>query len=336
MAGRTLNKLAKRQPPVPPLSVAGSSGDTPDLWRNADPSPGTFALSEVLDVARMALARAGPQAAPRRHGQPQLVASSGSHEWQLTRIVELEIIPRLMLMHSPQPLLQRSGSTPAFALSHDHVQTLGRLAAEGDAESASRYVSALLDAGATAEQVFLDLLAPCARWLGECWSDDVYDFSQVTIGLWRLQRVLYEHGHRLQQEPASPGGAHRALMAAVPGAQHTFGVVMVAEFFSRAGWEVDCSLQASWHELQDKLAGQRFDMLGLSVATVESIPGVASAILAMRKASANPAIFVMVGGPVAAQLPDLARLCGADAMACEACSAVDLANQGVRRSVKVA
>ena len=121
----------------------------------------------------------------------------------------------------------------------DHVHTLAHLAAEGDSESASRYVRALLDAGALHEDVFLDLLAPCARWLGEMWEDDSYDFSQVTIGLWRLQRVLHEHGSRFNQVARPDADSHRALMGAVPGAQHTFGVVMAAEFFSRAGWDVE-------------------------------------------------------------------------------------------------
>ncbi|MFX8024223.1 B12-binding domain-containing protein, partial [Acinetobacter baumannii] len=72
-------------------------------------------------------------------------------------------------------------------MTDEHVHTLARLAVEGDADSASSYVRALLDAGASQEQVFLDLLAPCARWMGELWEQDRFDFSQVTIGLWRLQ-----------------------------------------------------------------------------------------------------------------------------------------------------
>ena len=56
----------------------------------------------------------------------------------------------------------------------------------------------------------------------------------------------------------------------------------------------------------------------------------------MRKAAANPQLFVMVGGPMAAQMPDLARLCGADAVACDARAAVDAANASLRRGVKTA
>ena len=165
--------------------------------------------------------------------------------------------------------------------------------------------------------MFLDLLAPCARRLGSLWEDDAYDFTQVTIGLWRLQELLYEQSSRLVA-PVSPDlEGQRALLAAVPGTQHTFGVTMVAELFSRAGWDVLCENRCQWSDLDGTLSREWFDMFGLSVSTTESIPSVASAILKLRQVSANPKVLVMVGGPMAAIHDDLARLCGADAMAAE-------------------
>lgn len=316
MAGWTINRLAKRQQTLPPLAE-GSQAAADDAGRQ----PGQPARLSDDDRPRLV--------------SPRLVSSNTTQDMQLSRIVELEIIPRLMMMHSTMPLLDRP-PLPALVLTVEHVHTLARLAVEGDAESASSYARALLDAGASQEQVFLDLLAPCARWLGELWDDDRYDFSQVTIGLWRLQRVLHEQGSRFNQVVRPDADSHRALLAAVPGAQHTFGVVMAAEFFSRAGWDVDCEPKATWPDLQTRLNRNWFDMFGLSIATGDSIPHVASAILDMRSASANPQIFVMVGGPMAAELPDLAALCGADAMACEANSAVNAANCGVGRRVKQA
>jgi methanogenic corrinoid protein MtbC1 len=53
----------------------------------------------------------------------------------------------------------------------------------------------------------------------------------------------------------------------------------------------------------------------------------ASAILDLRRVSRNPKLFVMVGGPAMALVPDLAERCGADAMAGDATSAVATANQ---------
>ncbi|MFG6414961.1 B12-binding domain-containing protein [Roseateles sp. DC23W] len=332
VAGWTNNRLAKRQQAPRAMAAASRGTAKGEVLFQADP----LTLAEMLAMKSAELsANRAPLADDGRPrlASPHLVSSNTSPDMQLSRIVELEIIPRLMLMHSAQPL-RDSPPRPPLAMTTEHVHTLARLAAEGGADSANSYVRALLDAGASQEQVFLDLLAPCARWMGELWEEDRYDFSQVTIGLWRLQRVLHEQGSRFNQVARPDGDGHRALLAAVPGAQHTFGVVMAAEFFTRAGWDVECEPKASWADLHARLTGNWFDMFGLSISTSDSIPHVASAILDMREASANRDIFVMVGGPMAAQMPELARLCGADSMAGDACSAVEAAKNGIARRVK--
>lgn len=336
MAGWTINRLAKGQQMHLPLADEARNDAAGETLGRPDP----LTLAEML--ASKSAELVGNARQPgfederlRPSRSPRLVASNMGQDMELSRIVELEIIPRLMLMHSAQPLVDRP-HLQVLALTAEHVHTLARLSAEGDADSAASYVRALLDAGASQEQVFLDLLAPCARWLGEMWDEDRYDFSQVTIALWRLQRVLHEQGSRFNPVARPDADSHRALLAAVPGAQHTFGVVMAAEFFSRAGWDVECEPKATWSDLQARLHDGWFDMFGLSIATGDSVAHIASAILDMREASANPHVFVMVGGPMAAAMPELAVLCGADAMACEACKAVEAANCGVGRRVKPA
>ncbi|NJK90043.1 MAG: cobalamin B12-binding domain-containing protein [Myxococcales bacterium] len=88
--------------------------------------------------------------------------------------------------------------------------------------------------------IFLDLLAPVARLLGDLWLIDLCTFTDVTIGLSRLQQLVrelapaFEDGHDLR------GFGHRALLAPAPGEQHTFGMHLVEEFLRRAGWDVGC------------------------------------------------------------------------------------------------
>jgi methanogenic corrinoid protein MtbC1 len=265
-----------------------------------------------------------------RTAGPHLVSVTAPHEVQLKRVVELEIIPRLMLMHGAGVVPSDPGSS-VFELTQEHVGALAGLAVDGDAGAVSSWVQSLIDAGASAEQVFLDLLAPCARQLGELWEDDRYDFSQVTIGLWRLQQVLYEQSRRFNLDNRGDGRNHRALMAAVPGSQHTFGVTMAAEFFARAGWEVQCLPQTSWQEMQGVITAEWVDMVGLSVGLVDSLPEVASAIMEIRRLSVNSQVYVLVGGPAAFTVPDLARVCGADACATAADLAVEEADRWVGR-----
>ena len=68
--------------------------------------------------------------------------------------------------------------------------------------------------GASVETLYLDLLAPTARHLGDLWDADVCDFTEVTVGLGRLQQVLHELSPAFQSEiaqprarPARPAGA---------------------------------------------------------------------------------------------------------------------------------
>lgn len=314
MAGWTINRQAKR-PPKPLRAPEDAPAD----------AHGAAGTVEPLTLDAMFCPSPGPA--------PRLVSSQQAH--QLSRIVELEIIPRLMLLHRAQPL-QAPAQRPAVQLTTAQVHTLAELAIDGTPEAAEAFVNGLQEAGATQEQLLLDLLAPCARWMGERWEEDTLNFSQVTVGLWRLQRVLHSLSAPPSQVARYEADSRRALLAAVPGAQHTFGVAMVAEFFSRAGWDVDCEPRVSWLDLRTRVSSHWFDLLGLSISTSDSIPQVASAILDMRRAAANPQLFVMVGGPMAAQVPDLARLCGADAVACDARAAVDAANASLRRGVKTA
>jgi MerR family transcriptional regulator, light-induced transcriptional regulator len=334
VAGWMTDRLAKLQPlrfrgkPQPGASNEGDSPPecAPDVMGFVSRIP-----SEMLKLRQQTLDLGGRM--PGMGGGsgvsgPHLVSTNSGEDLQLMRIVELEIIPRLMLMHSASPGLPRPPS-PALAITLEHVETLAHLSVEGDAGVASSYVQALIDAGAELEPVFLDLLAPCARQLGEMWEEDEYDFSQVTVGLWRLQQVLYEQSRRFNLGAHPEGECHCALMAAVPGSQHTFGVTLAAEFFSRAGWDVVCEPKTNWNELNRILQARWVDMIGLSIGTVESLPEVASAILEMRQASVNPGIFVLVGGPMAPVVSDLSGRCGADAMALDAVSAVNMASRWV-------
>ncbi|WAC73214.1 cobalamin B12-binding domain-containing protein [Roseateles sp. SL47] len=316
MAGWTTNRQAKRPPQRRRAEL------------DATPSGAARSPTEVLTLDALLAARLesnGETPLPHR-------ARAGPHE-QLTRLVEAEIIPRLMLLHRPPPLAELP-PCPMFVPTQAHVLTLSTLAVHDDGEAALLYVRSLVDLGATHEQVLLDLLAASARHMGRLWEEDLCSFSEVTIGLWRLQRVLHEFA---QLEPPRLTGAaagRRCLLAAVPGTQHTFGLSIVAEFFSRAGWDVDCEPRIGWKDLRVRLAQEPFEVFGLSISSGEQIAEVVSGILDIRRTAANPRLFVMVGGPMAALMPDLAERCGADAMASDARSAVALADASLPRRVR--
>lgn len=227
-------------------------------------------------------------------------------------IVEAEVIPRLV---QAQRAVVDAAPPPVECIpgtSRNYVSEFATLVLTHDASVASSFVRALRAQGMTLDSVYLNLLAPTARLLGELWEADVCDFTDVTVGLGRLQQVLRELSSQFREEAASTDGGRRALLGPVAGEQHTFGLFMVAEFFRRAGWDVYIGPLASSDDMLGLVRGKWFDVVGLSTACESKLDAVAAEIRAIRRVSRNRAISVMVGGPIFTANPEYAALVGAD------------------------
>jgi methanogenic corrinoid protein MtbC1 len=245
----------------------------------------------------------------------------------LRRTIETEIIPRLMLAHRPCGLagIDRADGDTAVP-DGDDVERFSRMVLRDDVDACAGFVAALRERGVGLAQVYLGLLAPAARRLGTLWEADDCDFAQVTLGLWRLQNLIFDLAPQLPEAwAAREGSPRRVLLAAVPGSQHTFGLLMVSEFFRRAGWDVWSDPCATEAELAAQVRGEWFDLVGLSIGSDGHVEALGSVILSLRRASRNTAVGVMVGGPIAAGRPGLVAEVAADFTATDACEAVERA-----------
>jgi methanogenic corrinoid protein MtbC1 len=187
------------------------------------------------------------------------------------------------------------------------------------------FIEGLHAGGIPVEMLYLDLLAPVARQLGQMWTDDDCDFTDVTIGLFLLQNALRELGAAFQSDLATDAMAPRALLVPLPGEQHTFGLSMVFDFFRRAGWNAWSGPIDSDAVLADMVQNSWFDVVGFSLACDEQLDDARRAIRLVRKQSRNPNVAVMVGGPGFAINPALAALVGADGTAIDGLQAVQQA-----------
>jgi methanogenic corrinoid protein MtbC1 len=246
-----------------------------------------------------------------------------SHLGTLLGTIELEIIPRLLRTYRP---VRAARPAPASArVAEDTVARLTRGVLDGGLGDAMALLTGLQAEGVEADILLLELLAPAARRLGALWDDDRIDFVQVTVGLWRLQQLMHELGPAMAPAVAPGASARRAMLVPAPGAQHTLGLLMVAEFFRREGWLVWGDPAAGTQELHDAARSHWFDVVGFSAGTHAQAEALAEVIPALRRASLNPEIAVMVGGPVFAADPELAVRVGADATAADAAAAVECA-----------
>lgn len=252
----------------------------------------------------------------------------------LVHALETEVIPRLARARratgAPLPLAAPSAEprTPG----EPEVVALTDLVLSQDVADATTYVDALRARGVPLEAVFLDLLAPCARRLGELWKADRCDFTQVTVGLWRLHQLLRELSAAVHGGAADQARGHRRiLLAPAPGEQHMFGICMVAEFFRRSGWDVVGGPQGPGDGLAAIVRSEPVAVIGLSLSGEARLDGLASGIREIRRASRNRAIRVMVGGNVFNERPDLVALVGADATASDGREAPEQAKSLLQR-----
>lgn len=258
-------------------------------------------------------------AAPRwTNVQPERVEASRD---RLNSMIEAEIIPRLLLAHrlAPVPTFDPLESvTPTSK----QVAEITDIVLTKDVTAALAYVGSLRTRGASLESLLLELLAPAARRLGELWDSDVCDFTQVTVGLSRLQQVLRELSPAFENEAEHIDRGARALLVPAPGEQHTFGIYMVDEFLRRAGWDVWCGPASSSGDLAALVRNEWFAVVGFSLSCETRIEALAAAIRTIRRHSRNRAVGVMVGGKAFAEQPELAVLIGADGTAQDARQAV--------------
>lgn len=254
-------------------------------------------------------------------------ATDGLHLAMLVKAIEHEIIPRLMLAHRMAIDCLPVPEVPDLAVTEQDVEQFTRLVLAPDDDLARGCVQMLRTRGLSVEMICLDLLAPVARRLGALWEEDLCDFTDVTVGLGRLHALLRELSSQFEQSAESPVNGRRILLAPAPGEQHTFGLVMVGEFFRRAGWEVEAALGGPELDVEAAASSGWFDVIGFSLAAEIHLNELAVRIQAIRERSLNPRVCIMVGGALFVREPDRVGQVGADGAPVSAREAPDLADK---------
>jgi MerR family transcriptional regulator, light-induced transcriptional regulator len=240
----------------------------------------------------------------------------------LDKIVANKVIPRLLLANA---LPQDAAVSSNGVLEPKHAYNVGEFAEiviNRDVSASIAYFDTLRTNGASIESLFQDLLAPAARRLGELWDEDINDFIDVTRGFTHLHQIVNAYSDDFKLEGRRPASHRRALLVPLPGEQHTFGVALIGEQFRREGWRVWGGPPRSIDEIIELVDGQWFDVVGLSLNILSDSSRIERDIRAIRKASHNTSVKVLIGGGVFAQTPKLAAAVGADATAIDGRQAV--------------
>jgi methanogenic corrinoid protein MtbC1 len=240
--------------------------------------------------------------------------------------IESEVLPRLVSAHRA---FQGDGTVPGG----DEVAAFVALIVAEDIEQARAVADRIVVQYGGREALLDGFLAPAARLLGEMWDRDECDFLTVTLGVYRLDQIM--------KETATAGSAgvlesfheFRILLLPAPGEQHSFGLGMVADVFRQGGWCVRSGPAVTPAQLLGLVRDEWFDVVGLSVATDRHLKGLAGCMRALRHASCNPNVYLMLGGAWVTDDPERARFLGADAMASSAAQAFSYAKIFIERAV---
>jgi methanogenic corrinoid protein MtbC1 len=230
--------------------------------------------------------------------------------------IERDIVPRLVRARAA-----RVASDAGRAVETETVTDFVAILLHCDPAGPASFVERQIGSGVAIEAIYLDLLAPAARQLGDMWTDDRVDFTEVMLGLAKLQALLHEFSP--PNEPAAArGSGQRVLLACAPGEHHIFGIVMVDEFFRRAGWDTRCLAAATAADIVANVRRDSYAIVGFSASCDYQLEPLANCIRFVRKASRNRAVGVLVGGRLFVERPELVSLVGADTSAIDGRQAV--------------
>lgn len=195
----------------------------------------------------------------------------------------------------------------------DAAEMAGVLA-QGSPADVRALTDRILVLGPSVPAVGWHLLGPVARALGDLWSQDRVDASDLLIAQGRLQGLM-----RAVLPPAARETELRsgdALVAPMPGETHLAGVTYAAIALDAAGWQVACTFPKDDAALCEAVRNQPADVLHIAMSDAfvreERLPRMRATIQAARAAAPNPALQVLVSGRAFAEQPGLALVIGAD------------------------
>lgn len=228
---------------------------------------------------------------------------------RLTRlfcVLEDAVIPGLLRYHAA-PF-----HPPTMKPSEAEFEAFFAFLLQDDEPGFVREVERMRDRGLSLEAVYMEVFVPAALRMGERWCEDSSDFVAVTVAVGQLQRLVQRYGAEFCAEGHPTAVGHRILLVQPDEETHSFGLSLVAEFFRRDGWDVVIALAGSGLDAVQRVRAEWFDATGISTGSHLLLPGLRDRIAALRRQSLNPALLVMVGGPLFSADPSRVEEVGAD------------------------
>lgn len=254
---------------------------------------------------------------------PVVAKPTESRLQEFASVIENIIVPRLLMSHVNN---NTSVANEKVSLRNVAVSDFIKLTTQDDPGVAIEYVRHLMASGVPFQDVLLELMAPAARVLGERWEQDQASFVEVALGVARMHRILREFDGVPSHLWSDAGFGRHALLLPAPGELHSFGLRLVQEFLLRESWTVNNQPVATIEELGNVVAGDWYDIVGLSLSGETNVDSFLESIRIIRRKSKNRHVKIIVGGHLFVEKPELIESCGSDAYAVDAPATVTIVN----------
>ncbi len=288
----------------------------------------------VVDVVNPQRTPPGPWPAFKLIPSPRPERSTKE---QLAKVIEREIIPRLLQANRPSPsapayeapLPAKQDAGPTMTLDGSVVEAFTWSILERTSERMNKYVDNLLRDGVNAEQIYAQVIAPSAFLLIDLWAKDGISYVEVTVSLNRLQQLCRSLSDELPYNGNGQTYARSALFAPSPGGQHTFGLYLMEEWFRWSGWRTWVELETDNDDVGAKARCQWFDAVCLNVTREADIDAVSATIDIVRRVSRNRDLYVLAYGGLCVERPSLVNTIGAHAAASNANEALRIIDRAL-------
>ncbi|WP_425099385.1 cobalamin B12-binding domain-containing protein [Tropicibacter sp. S64] len=174
-------------------------------------------------------------------------------------------------------------------------------------------ISAMVSNGIRQDDILQSYIPEAAQRLGEFWLNDSASFVGVTVGAARLQRLYRDHaGIGGQGWPTRSIPLGQSALMIVPSFEtHSLGGFAAADQLRRHGVWVHMAIGLNAQELRAAIHAAPFSMIGLSIATAESLDKASELIAALRE-TIEVLPPIVVGGRIVSVANNVAQRCGAD------------------------
>lgn len=198
-----------------------------------------------------------------------------------------------------------------------HRERLDRTLVAGDASGAWGVVESVIRGGAEPVAVYVDLLAPVLRSIGDRWSDAELTVAEEHRATAAARRLVGRLGPRFTRV-----GRPRALLllGGAGGDHHELPLAMLSDVLRGAGYNVaDLGADTPVESFVETAKRLTCAAIGISVATDDAVSEAGATIAALRQSGI--AVPILIGGPAVTE--STAMSIGADGWAADARAAVD-------------